>query len=42
MKINLFGSIAVMDAVRALKDRLGRPQIYVYVSTDYVRGPVRG
>ncbi|EDQ85749.1 uncharacterized protein MONBRDRAFT_34110 [Monosiga brevicollis MX1] len=36
MKINLFGSINVMEAVRGLTATLGRPQIYVYVSTDYV------
>jgi nucleoside-diphosphate-sugar epimerase len=36
MKVNLFGSINVIECVRALKDKLGAPQKYVYVSTDYV------
>ncbi|EGD74917.1 nucleoside-diphosphate-sugar epimerase [Salpingoeca rosetta] len=36
LKINLFGSINVMECVRELKDKLGKPQVYVYVSTDYV------
>ena len=37
MKVNLHGTINVMEAVRALRDQLGgRPQKYVYVSTDYV------
>lgn len=25
-----------MERVRALKEKLGKPQVYVYVSTDYV------
>eukprot|EP01123_Difflugia_compressa_P004212 TRINITY_DN15578_c0_g1_i1.p1 TRINITY_DN15578_c0_g1~~TRINITY_DN15578_c0_g1_i1.p1 ORF type:complete len:349 (-),score=64.99 TRINITY_DN15578_c0_g1_i1:95-1141(-) len=36
MKINLFGTINVMEQVRALAPILGGPQIYVYTSTDYV------
>eukprot|EP01125_Pyxidicula_operculata_P013346 TRINITY_DN4420_c0_g1_i1.p1 TRINITY_DN4420_c0_g1~~TRINITY_DN4420_c0_g1_i1.p1 ORF type:complete len:311 (+),score=48.18 TRINITY_DN4420_c0_g1_i1:3-935(+) len=36
MKINLFGTINVMDCIRELSARLGSPQIYVYTSTDYV------
>ena len=36
LKINLFGSINVLECMRALKEKLGKPQVYVYVSTDYV------
>jgi len=36
MKINLYGTLNVMENVRALKEQLGGPQIYVYSSTDYV------
>jgi len=36
MKINLHGTLNVMECVRALKAKLGSPQIYVYTSTDYV------
>ena len=36
MKINLFGTINVMECVREVSKTLGSPQIYVYVSTDYV------
>jgi nucleoside-diphosphate-sugar epimerase len=36
MKINLFGTINVMECVREVSKRLGRPQNYLYVSTDYV------
>jgi len=36
MKINLHGTINVMECVRGLKEKLGGPQIYVYASTDYV------
>jgi len=36
MKINLYGTLNVMENVRALKQKLGAPQIYVYSSTDYV------
>jgi len=36
MKINLFGTLNVMEAVRSLSPKLGGPQIYVYSSTDYV------
>eukprot|EP00037_Helgoeca_nana_P002097 m.31780 g.31780 ORF g.31780 m.31780 type:complete len:346 (-) comp12360_c0_seq1:179-1216(-) len=36
MKVNLHGTLNVMERVRALKETLGAPQIYVYVSTDYV------
>lgn len=36
MKINLYGTLNVMECVRALKEKLGFPQIYVYTSTDYV------
>jgi len=36
MKINLYGTLNVMEGVRALKQKLGAPQIYVYSSTDYV------
>jgi len=36
MKINLFGTINVMECVRELISKLGKPQIYVYTSTDYV------
>eukprot|EP00039_Didymoeca_costata_P024874 m.11778 g.11778 ORF g.11778 m.11778 type:complete len:347 (-) comp4522_c0_seq1:906-1946(-) len=36
MKINLFGTLNVMECVRDLLTELGKPQIYMYVSTDYV------
>eukprot|EP00047_Mylnosiga_fluctuans_P002247 m.223775 g.223775 ORF g.223775 m.223775 type:complete len:351 (+) comp10979_c0_seq1:34-1086(+) len=36
MKINLFGTINVMDCVREVSKTLGAPQIYLYTSTDYV------
>lgn len=36
MKINLFGTINVMECVREVSKVLGSPQIYIYVSTDYV------
>jgi len=36
MKINLYGTLNVIEMVRALKEKLGSPQIYVYSSTDYV------
>jgi len=36
MKINLYGTLNVMESVRALREKLGCPQIYVYASTDYV------
>jgi nucleoside-diphosphate-sugar epimerase len=36
MKVNLFGSLNIIECVRALKDVLGQPQKLVYVSTDYV------
>jgi len=36
MKINLYGTLNVMECVRGLKEKLGSPQIYVYASTDYV------
>jgi nucleoside-diphosphate-sugar epimerase len=36
MKINLFGTINVIECVRELTEPLGGPQIYMYVSTDYV------
>ena len=36
MKVNLHGSLGVMEVVRDLSARLGKPQIYVYTSTDYV------
>jgi len=36
MKINLYGTLNVIECIRALKDKLGGPQIYVYSSTDYV------
>eukprot|EP00911_Craspedida_sp_UC1_P002479 UC1_evm1s1841 len=36
MKVNLYGTLNVMECVRALNEKLGGPQVYVYVSTDYV------
>jgi nucleoside-diphosphate-sugar epimerase len=36
MKVNLFGTINVVECVRSLAEELGGPQIYMYVSTDYV------
>lgn len=36
MEVNLFGAINVMECVRALKEKLGIPQLYIYASTDYV------
>jgi len=36
MKVNLFGTINVIECVRSLTEELGGPQIYLYVSTDYV------
>ena len=36
MKVNLHGAIGVMDALRAVGDKLGGPQIYLFTSTDYV------
>jgi len=36
MKINLFGTLNVMEGVRGVSSKLGSPQIYVYTSTDYV------
>lgn len=35
-QVNLHGTLNVMERVRALKETLGAPQIYCYVSTDYV------
>jgi nucleoside-diphosphate-sugar epimerase len=36
MKVNLFGTLNVMEIVRSISKDLGAPQIYCYVSTDYV------
>ena len=36
MKVNLHGTLNVMERVRELGAKLGAPQIYLYVSTDYV------
>jgi len=36
MKVNLYGAIGVMDALRAVGDKLGTPCIYLFTSTDYV------
>jgi nucleoside-diphosphate-sugar epimerase len=36
MKINLFGTINVMECLREVGKRLGGPQTYLYTSTDYV------
>lgn len=36
MKINLFGTINVMECLREVSARIGKPQIYLYCSTDYV------
>ena len=36
MKVNLHGAIGVMDALRAVGEKLGGPQVYVFTSTDYV------
>jgi nucleoside-diphosphate-sugar epimerase len=36
MKVNLQGAIGVMDALRAVGEKLGGPQIYLFTSTDYV------
>ena len=36
MKVNLFGTINVVECVRSLAEEHGGPQIYMYVSTDYV------
>eukprot|EP00041_Stephanoeca_diplocostata_P031537 m.984365 g.984365 ORF g.984365 m.984365 type:complete len:346 (+) comp23978_c0_seq6:45-1082(+) len=36
MKVNLFGTLNVVECIRAVGTELGTPQIYTYVSTDYV------
>jgi len=36
MQVNLQGPIGVMNAIRKLGETLGSPQVYVFVSTDYV------
>lgn len=36
MKVNLQGGIGVMEEVRALGRQLGKPQVYLFCSTDYV------
>ena len=36
MKVNVYGTLGVMECVRELGVQLGRPQKYVYTSTDYV------
>lgn len=36
MKINLYGTLKVMEQIRALGKKLGGPQVYVYTSSDYV------
>jgi len=36
MKINLFGTLKVIEQIRALGKKLGAPQVYIYTSTDYV------
>lgn len=36
LKVNLYGTLNVMQRVRELGVTLGRPQIYVFTSTDYV------
>jgi len=36
MKVNLYGAIGVMDALRAVGEELGTPCIYLFTSTDYV------
>jgi nucleoside-diphosphate-sugar epimerase len=36
MKVNLYGAIGVMDALRAVGQELGTPCIYLFTSTDYV------
>lgn len=36
MKVNLYGSLNVMECVRGLCEQLSGPQIFLYCSTDYV------
>ena len=36
MKVNVYGTLGVMECVRELGVQLGRPQKYIYTSTDYV------
>lgn len=36
MKVNLYGTLNVMERVRARSAAMGSPQTYCYVSTDYV------
>lgn len=36
MKVNLHGTLNVMEVLRGLCPLLGGPQVYTYVSTDYV------
>eukprot|EP00036_Acanthoecidae_sp_10tr_P009353 CAMPEP_0182926068 /NCGR_PEP_ID=MMETSP0105_2-20130417/10809_1 /TAXON_ID=81532 ORGANISM="Acanthoeca-like sp., Strain 10tr" /NCGR_SAMPLE_ID=MMETSP0105_2 /ASSEMBLY_ACC=CAM_ASM_000205 /LENGTH=345 /DNA_ID=CAMNT_0025063941 /DNA_START=13 /DNA_END=1050 /DNA_ORIENTATION=+ len=36
MKVNLYGTLNVMERMREVSTELGSPQIYSYVSTDYV------
>jgi len=36
MKVNLYGTLDVMEEVRALGQELGAPQVYVFTSSDYV------
>ena len=36
MEINVHGTFNVMDRMREVSTRMGSPQQYIYVSTDYV------
>lgn len=36
VQVNLHGAIGIMDALRAVGDKLGCPQVYLFTSTDYV------
>jgi len=36
MKVNLFGTLRIMEEIRRIGVELGAPQIYVFTSSDYV------
>jgi len=36
MKVNVYGTLNVIEQVRKLGNKLGSPQVYVYTSSDYV------
>lgn len=35
MKVNVFGTLNVVECMRSISNKLGSPQIYFYASTDY-------